>query len=191
MTMPDHQPFNLPIGERGDPDLVYTAGATEPWTVGLLQAYIRAAEPKVVIETGSFSGETTLALVEALSLVQGVHALFTVEQDEARYKHVSLLLNARPFSGVGVEAVHGDALAYLRGWPPESVDMIFLDDCHTALHVRLELLEARRILRPGGACFVHDVMSLFDLAPVLKEFGGICLQLRRWHPSGGLGVMVK
>ena len=171
--------------------VAYTAGATEPWTANLLAAYIKAAEPKVVVETGSFSGETTRVLAEAMSQVQGIGMLFTVEMDDARYEHVNKMVQETPFAGVGISVIHSDALAFLRSAPTESTDMIFLDDDHEALHVKLELLEARRILRYGGACFVHDVMSLFNLAPVLKEFGGICLPLRRWHPSGGLGIMVK
>lgn len=189
---PDHQPFALKVGERATQGMqVYTAGATEPWTVGILQAYILASEPHVVIETGSFSGETTMALVDALERIEGVTHLYTVEADEARYRHVSALVQSRPFCGVGVSTTHMDALAFLRGIPPESADMIFLDDDHTQLHVRLELLEAKRILRPGGVCFVHDVMTQFNLAPAIHEFGGVVIPLRRWHPSGGLGVVVK
>jgi predicted O-methyltransferase YrrM len=188
----DRQPFGLPIGKRPEnPALAYTAGATEPWTVHLMQAYIVAAEPKVVIETGSFSGETTIALGEALASVEGIALLYTVEADAARSAHVKQLMENRPFIGVGVNVVHSDALEFLRSVPAESVDMIFLDDDHKQPHVRQELLEARRILRPGGVCFVHDVMAVFNLAPAIREFGGVCLSLRRWHPSGGLGIIVK
>jgi len=192
MTEPsDRVPFDLPAGDRPAPLQAYTAGATEPWTAQLLAAYVRAAEPKVVIETGSFSGETTRVLAEAMSQVQGIGLLFTVEMDESRFLHVQKMVQEMPFAGVGISVYHADALEFLRNAPTESADMIFLDDDHNALHVKLELLEVRRVLRHGGACFVHDVMSLFNLAPVLAEFGGICLPLRRWHPSGGLGIIVK
>jgi SAM-dependent methyltransferase len=51
-----------------------------------------------------------------------------------------------------------DALAYLRGCPDESFDLIFIDDSRTYDHVEQETTETRRVIRPGGLIIFHDTI---------------------------------
>ncbi len=174
----------------------YRSGSAEPWTAELLAAFVRARKPHILMETGTYLGLTTLRLMQAMESYAGEHAseLFTIECDRERYEAATKFLTANQgTSGLTrVTCVEGDALHFmkserLRG----TVDFLFLDDDHTAVHVSQELEVAMELMRPGGIICVHDVIGPFGLGAVVKFFGGIVLDLPRLHAAGGLGVLTK
>lgn len=149
-----------------------------------------ALQPSMVIETGTFEGRTTGALFHALSRHGLPTTLVTVESDPRR--SVAAREAGKDWAGsVNLRWYQMDAVDALMGFDAGSVDMVFLDDDHTATHVELELMETMRILRPGGVCLVHDVCGPFGLDRLVRRFGGVCLDLPRLHVAGGLGVIVK
>ena len=169
----------------------YRSGSTEPETVDVICAMVKALEPRIVIETGSFEGLTTERLFRVMEQFEHTSILYTVEADPDRY-HVMMekqWLTKHP--SMTVCAVHQDALDYLASLQSDMVDFIFLDDDHSGDHVAHEIREAMRILRPGGVCVVHDVIGPFNLAPIVKVMGGVCLPFKRLHAAGGLGVLVR
>lgn len=172
----------------------YRSGSTEPWTVGVLCALVRAKKPHVLIETGTFEGRTTLKLAEAIEANGTLHGalLFTVESDPVRMAEArQRLAEFQTQWNIGLMPVEADALAFLKQQGNESADFIFLDDDHGAEHVYQEIGEALRILRPGGICCVHDVVGIFGLDKVVQSYGGIVLDLPRLHAAGGLGLLTK
>lgn len=166
-----------------DPLHFFRSGTTEPWTVDVICALAAALQPNVVIETGTFEGYTTAKLCEVLPSA----AVYSIEYDKARYERVQAELTRWP----NLTLANRDALEALAEFADESVDFIFLDDDHTPNHVAAEILEAKRVLRGGGVCLVHDVHGHFGLDFIVKLAGGQCLPFVKLHRAGGLGIIVK
>ena len=167
----------------------FRTGSTEPWTVDILCALVRAQKPYVIVETGTFEGRTTARLVEAMMSYLHEHEarLFTVESDPERVK--AAWDRILPPGSVNFTIMQGDAIAFLSQCEPP--DFVFLDDDHTEAHVREEIRLVLKILRPGGIVCVHDVIGPFGLGGVVKEYGGVVLDLPRLHAAGGLGIIAK
>ena len=172
-----------------DPLADYRSGSLEPWSVEILCSVVRAMRPSVVIETGTYLGLTTKKLIEAMDFFRGEKQcrIFTVEMDRDRASAAwETLLHA----GENCSLMVGDAIEFLATFKGQA-DIIFLDDDHTDKHVREEIRLALKILRPGGIIFVHDVVGPFELDKVVKEYGGVILELPRLHVAGGLGIITK
>jgi predicted O-methyltransferase YrrM len=92
--------------------------------------------------------------------------------------------------GHDIHIIQDDALHFLKETDDDSYDFIFLDDDHEFAHVRDEVHEAKRVLRPGGILAMHDVIGPFALMYCIPE-GGIALDLPRLHSNGGLGIWQK
>ena len=178
-----------------DPWALYRSGSTEPWTVELLCALVRAKRPHVLIETGTFEGLTTRELFRAMEYFAPDHVsvLFSLEYEHERWLRASAYLASfsTPPNGPGIQLIETDALAWLRQRPAGFADFIFLDDDHTQAHVEAELVECERILRPGGIICGHDVIGPFCLGELFTRRGGIVLDLPRLHAAGGLGVITR
>lgn len=174
----------------------FRGGSTEPETVDVLCALVRALRPHALIETGTYEGRTTVKLLDAMSSYSEHHGsmLVTVEFDRVRLEQAQQLIYNAPRpegSRANFTMIEGDALAWLSTQPDESVDFVFLDDDHTATHVGHEVREALRCLRPNGVLAMHDVIGPFGLAPIVRSHGGVCLPLTMLHAGGGLGLVVR
>lgn len=178
----------LPVSAPLD---VYMGGSTEIWTVDVLCALVKALRPGLVIETGTYEGLTTRRLYEAMGTLQQSSRLITVECDPERRARASEWVATWQENYVAVEVWETDALNALKQFNDNSVDFIFLDDDHAAMHVADELREVQRILRPGGVCTSHDVIGPYGLDAVFRAIGGISLPFVRLHAGGGLGIWVK
>ena len=171
-----------------DPYADYRSGSTEPETVAVICALIRALDAKFIVETGTYEARTTEAIAKSL---RAGHIL-TIEGDKDRaYAAAEKVATWRSDGNVGVEVWHSDALEALRAMGDNSVDFVFVDDHHEAKHVALEARECLRILRPGGVACFHDVIGPFGLDAVVLAAGGFVLPFKRLHAAGGLGVLCK
>jgi len=170
---------------------MYRDGSTEPWVVDILCALVRAIKPTTIVETGTYKAMTTIKLIEAAESYQDEHdcRIYTIESDLERARAAETLLRTQDRGYATV--VVGMAEQVLAGMDMGVVDFIFLDDDHTAAHVREEIRLALKILRPGGIVCGHDVVGHFGLGDVFKEYGGVVLDLPRLHLAGGLGIVVK
>ena len=173
----------------------FRSGSTEPWTVSFMTHLIQLLKPSILIETGTYLGHTTIALTKALlaNAYDRGALLFTVEAI-AKHQEVARQNFDRAFVGteirtVGVDFQLCEALLFLQHMPERSTDFIFLDDSHDPKHVDAELREAKRILRPGGVCCIHDVIGYYGLDAVVKKHGGAVLEFPRMHATGGLGLL--
>lgn len=107
---------------------------------------------KRIIETGYDCGVTTEALAASGAQVIGVDNL-------TEYPEAEFLAQLRAGVYPNVELRQAEALDFLRGEPDASACLIFIDDLHDSNHVRLEAVEARRIIRPGGIVAFHDTRA--------------------------------
>ena len=189
-------PVSLPtqgVTPGGDPLAAYRPGSTEPWTVAVLCALVQGIQARVVIETGTFEGLTTIALWRALRGQGHFTSLHTVECDPVRFEAASRAIAAAQGNdpSCALNCYQGDALHWLRQFPTGQADLVFLDDDHETNHVAAEACLALRALRPRGLLCLHDVCGPHALGELVRTLGGIVLDLPRLHLSGGLGIIVK
>lgn len=174
-----------------DPLAAYRSGSTEPWTADVVAAIAVALNAQTIIETGTFEGHTTVAMAMALSRAGIPATIYTVEVMRERAETARRLFSSDFHPSVHVEVANNDALLALNDFADDCVDLVFLDDDHTAGHVAREIREALRVLRKGGVCLVHDADGPFGIGPVVIAAGGIVLPFVKLHAAGGLGVIVK
>jgi len=62
-----------------------------------------------------------------------------------------------------------NALSNLAAVAPASVDVALMDGNHEAPYLRAEMVEVRRLLRPGGLLVLDDVFDWRSLKPIAKE----------------------
>jgi predicted O-methyltransferase YrrM len=161
----------------------YASGSTEPWSVEILCALVRGLRAQHIVELGAFEGRTTVWLAEAAASVGG--RVTAVEYDAERAARVA----ARCQSHTNVTIVQQDALTFLAGQPPCTIDFAFVDDDHAFAHVAAELAALRPLMTLGGCIAVHDVLGRFGLAPLIYREGGLVLALPLLHSAGGLGLI--
>lgn len=170
----------------------YKSGSLEPWTCDVLCALVKAQKPHILVETGTFEGMTTRALFDAQNTYANYHGslLTSIEFDEDRCRQVADGVNNwRGYQGVGVQILHGEALAFIQSLQENSVDFAFVDDDHSASHVHREITSLLPKMRPGGLIAMHDVVGPFGLDAVCRAFGGVVLDFARLHTAGGLGLI--
>jgi predicted O-methyltransferase YrrM len=147
--------------------------ATENEVTELVAAFVRAIQPEVVIETGTYHGQTAQAIGEALK-ANGHGELITIEVDNDRCD----LAEAR-CDGLPVSVLRGSSLDFLESYHGSPVGFAWLDSGQIR-HDELELVSPH--LAPGAVVGVHDtgpqhqVMSL--LSPVISAHGLQVISLR-------------
>lgn len=80
--------------------------------------------------------------------------------------------------------VHEEALGYLRKVGPDCIDLIVIDDDHSEGHVREEIVEVKRVLRPQGIGIFHDVFFHPHIERAIRELmvGWDMIMLPAWSP---------
>lgn len=92
--------------------------ATELEVTELVAAFVRATQPEYVLETGTYDGQTTRAIAEALER-NGHGRLVSIEQDEKLARIVGTHLNGLP-----VQVIAGNVDDYV---PDGIIDFAFID----------------------------------------------------------------
>ena len=129
----------------------------------LLVGMALSMRAKDILELGYSTGRTTLALALTGANVVAVDNHF---EDSREMEAVKTLLSGAHH----VTFVREDALLYLIGLPAESVDLVFLDDCHWPAYTALECIQLQRILRPGGVAAFHDVLASHLIETISAAF---------------------
>jgi predicted O-methyltransferase YrrM len=169
--------------------LPHVEGATEPYIADLLAALVVASDAKTVLETGGFQGHTSVVLAQALRTLGGERNLIVAEIDQDRATAIDTALYDTVAHSISWKVYADDVMTVIRGQPDESLDLVFLDDDHTQDHVRAEVEALWPKMRPNGLLTFHDVYGVCDLQAVVTSFGGYALDLPRWGPAGGLGII--
>jgi predicted O-methyltransferase YrrM len=170
--------------------VAHEPGCTEPWISRLVSSFILASDARVVLETGSFKGATSVWIRGALAELGGDRVFHVCELDQSR----GLDTYHRLYPNEGTWAcpemyVHkGDVLHYLK-MTADRFDLAWVDDCHEKPHVTKELMLLMPKMNPGGLILLHDVFGVCDLKTVVHQFGGYSIDLPRLGPAGGLGII--
>ena len=118
--------------------------ATEHEVTGLVAAFVRALQPEVTVETGSYLGQTSEAI--GLALQQNGHGrLWTVERDPDRAAQAQARC-----AGLPVEVVTDDSLSWA---PPGDIGFAWVDGGSD------RAAEISRLLGsfiPGAVLGMHD-----------------------------------
>jgi predicted O-methyltransferase YrrM len=165
-------------------------GDTEPWISRLVGDLIVARGARTVLETGCFTGATSMYIVDALHRLGGGEFI-GCEIDAGRHQ---VLLGRLPewrqrCPRVSIDFPNIDALQWVRGAPDRHYDIAFVDDCHEKPHVTKELTLLYPKMNEGGLILLHDVFGVCDLQSVVQQFGGYSIDLPRLGPAGGLGII--
>lgn len=146
--------------------------ATEVEVTELVSAFVRALQPELVVETGTYDGQTAEAIGKALQ-ANGHGRLVTIEIKD------TLVEMARDrCAGLPVEVFHGSSLDWLLGHE-STVGFAWLDSGQIR-HQELELLFPR--LASGGVVGIHDAAphhAVYGFVePVVKRLGMSEIRLR-------------
>ena len=164
--------------EPPDPLADYRSGSTEPWTADVLCALVQAKQPRVLLETGTYLGFTTLAIAQNLPEDVVFHTIdWTCGSPAALVNYPQVKFH------------RVDVMDWLRDYSGPPIDFAFVDDDHTAAHVFEELKLLIPKMASDGLICGHDVIGIFDLDKVFAHFGGISLKFPLLHAAGGLGLI--
>lgn len=177
--------------------LPHVEGATEPHIVEIVCALVMANDAHRVLETGGFLGHTSLSLAETLGMLartNGEHRqLIVAEIDQSRAEAIDQALYARVAENGSPafqwRVVATDVLQVIDAEADESLDAVWIDDDHTPAHVAGEVQALLPKMRTNGLLLFHDVYGVCDLQAIVKQYGGYSLDLPRWGPAGGLGII--
>lgn len=166
-------------------------GCTEPWIAEIVTAILKGigGQP-AVLETGGFRGTTSAWIALAIADMGGGR-LWVAEIDSSRQLGIVDRLAALPLGNVQWTVAPVDVLLLIASMKDESLDLAFVDDDHSKLHVEQEIVALWPKMKKGGIICFHDVSSdgVCQLGPLIKKYGGIALDLPRLGPDGGLGII--
>lgn len=145
---------------------------------------------KKVLELGVNTGESTIALLEAVAATDG--RLTSVDIQD--------LPNTRPmlekYGLTGRWDFHMmDDLKFGAEWPKDQqFDLIFVDTSHQYEQTKKEIELFEPLLRPGGIMVFHDTVSYYD--GVQKPINQFLKTHRHWpyenkNNCNGLGILRK
>ncbi len=166
----------------------WIAGSTEPWTVDIISALIRAVSPLHLLETGTFEAKTTVRMHWASGEESKLTSLECVEEYWEKASEKCLDLK-------GVTILNVEAVDYLLNYKGPKFNFVFLDDDHGLDHVAMELdllynfATGKGLMAPGGIICIHDVCGNSGLGAVVVARHGFILNLPLLHRFGGLGLL--
>lgn len=106
--MPSEKTFTPPCNFCPNPEHwnAYDGNATEDEVIDLICGFIRAIQPELIVETGTYLGTTSEIMANALVL-NGHGRLITFETNEARCKIAKKRLEGQP-----AEVINGSILSW-------------------------------------------------------------------------------
>lgn len=117
-----------------------------------LQLIVTLSGVKNIIDIGTFTGYSALAMAEALA-VEG--RVLTIENNPAS-AHIAQAFFARSSHGDKIDLRLGEAINILQSLPDTSADLVFIDADKTNYPVYFR--ESMRILREGGFILADNVL---------------------------------
>jgi predicted O-methyltransferase YrrM len=135
-------------------------GAGEVEVLNYLNALVYLLKPLQLLETGTGSGLTTLAVVAALQ-ANGLGYLHTIDADPHAITRARGVVGAL---GPGLEgniAYHlADSREFLASWKGGPFDFVFFDSLVAIRHIEFQILKERQLLKPNAVCVFHDTSRL-------------------------------
>ena len=132
------------------------------WSIGkvegkLLQMLIKISNARRVVEVGTFTGYSALAMAEVLP---DDGRLITLENSR-EYADIALRYFKKSPYGQKIELIFGPALHSLADMPDSSQDFVFIDADKPSYGIYFD--EAVRILHPGGVILVDNVFWRYKI----------------------------
>jgi len=126
------------------------------WSVGkvegkLLQMLIKISNARRVVEVGTFTGYSALAMAEALPQ----DGVLTTLENSPEFADIAQRYFGKSPYGHKIQLKLGPALQSLQAIPDNSEDFVFIDADKPSYGLYFD--EAMRILRSGGIIFVDNV----------------------------------
>lgn len=145
---------------------------------------------KLVLELGVNTGESTIALLEAVHATNGI--LVSVDQQDLPQTRPML----EKYGLTGRWQFHrSDDITFGLAWPKEKkADLIFVDTSHQYAHTKREIEIYEPILRPGGIMVFHDTVTFYDgVQRPINEFLKTHKDYKYENKTNcnGLGIMWK
>ena len=119
----------------------------------LLHAFVRSTKPKVVVETGTHKGFSSLMIASALRH-NGAGRLYTVDLED----HGVAAELAKFGLGQWGTFIKGDGKIVIKDLLPKlpTIDFLFLDADHSTESVYAEFVAGKPSLKPGSYIAFHD-----------------------------------
>lgn len=115
-----------------------------------LFSLVLSSKSKTVIELGVREGGTTLPLLSAVNITDGV--LYSIDINETNF------IPPKEFSK-NWSFYKEDAIDFLKKWDmTKQIDLIYIDDWHSYNHVKKELEIIDKIVSPSTIVLIHDLM---------------------------------
>lgn len=132
------------------------------WSIGkvegkLLQMLIKISNTRRVVEVGTFTGYSALAMAEALP----DDGILTTLESSPEFAHIARHYFEKSPYGRKIQLIVGPALRSLRAIPANSEDFVFIDADKPSYGLYFD--EALRILRCGGIIFVDNVFWRYKI----------------------------
>ena len=132
------------------------------WSIGkvegkLLQMLIKISSARRVVEVGTFTGYSALAMAEALP----EDGRLTTLENSREYADIALRYFEKSPFGQKIELIFGPALQSLKAIPDDSRDFVFIDADKPSYGVYFD--EALRILKAGGVILVDNVFWRYKI----------------------------
>ncbi len=143
-------------------------------TLSLLVTEFRLKE---IVELGTRMASSTLAFLEAASLIGG--RVLSIDLDECREAHEKVARSGyehlwRFIQGSDVDVPDSEI--------PTSIDLLFIDTSHLYDHTMAELKKYGPRVRPGGWIVFHDYVSFAGVTRAVGDFLGSLPQRPRFYP---------
>ena len=116
-----------------------------------LYGLVRAVKPKLCLESGTFEGDGSIAISQALTENGDNGKLYTIDEKDFGAKE-----RLTPYSNI--EFVLARAPQIFNTLPLKGVEFIFLDSGHSYVQVINELRVVDALLAPEGYICIHDVL---------------------------------
>lgn len=155
-----------------------------------LHNLVTSINAKLVLELGVNTGESTIALLEAVIKTGG--KLVSVDQQDL--PQTRPMLEKYGLTGSWEFHMMDDIKFAAEVWPKGvQADLIFVDTSHQYQQTKKEIEVFEPLLRPGGIMVFHDTVSFYDgVQKPINEF----LKTHKWpyenkSNCNGLGILRK
>ncbi len=138
---------------------------------------------KNILELGTRTGESTIALLQAAKEIDG----FVTSIDIDPCNDAKKIVNEYSL-GKKWKFIQGDDLKI--NWE-STIDHLFIDTSHTYEQTLAELKKFGSLVRPGGIISLHDIISHKQVFDAIKEYLETRKDLRfyKFFHNNGLGII--
>ena len=133
----------------------YHVWSSEPQVATFLVSLLQMTKGKVLIEVGTFKGQTSCYLINELSKIDE-GKFYSIDIEDHRDDSVKEYFETNKDN---CTFILGDSLVKLQDFKENFADIIFLDSYHGLEQVRGEFKLVEKIIKDKGYICIHDYFS--------------------------------